>query len=159
MVSKLNRYGDISKFITDPTKLELKSGEEVTMSENKDYCIVFDMEDAPCGFEELRPFIANLAKDICELDNIAQKFAMHEGEDFSDYEIFVVTIDESYNVYLIYDSTKVANVCECRFEKKAGKYYLRKFGWVDGIPDDWTGFHADLKDYTVEHGVIVKRKK
>lgn len=52
------------------------------MSENKDYGIAFDMEDAPCGFEELRPFIANLAKDICELDKIAQKFAMHEGEDF-----------------------------------------------------------------------------
>ncbi|MDE6550503.1 MAG: hypothetical protein K2M44_03285 [Clostridia bacterium] len=93
------------------------------MSGNKDYGIVFDMEDAPCGFEELRPFIANLAKDICELDNIVQKFAIHEGEDFSDYNIFAVTTDENYNVYLIYDSMKVANVCECRFEKKGEKYY------------------------------------
>ena len=67
MTSTLNRYGDLKKFITDPSKLELKFGEEVTMSENKDYGIVFDMEDAPCGFEELRPFIANLGKDICEI--------------------------------------------------------------------------------------------
>ena len=157
MADALNRYGDISKFITDPSKLELKFGEEVTMSE--DYCIVFDMEDAPCSFEELRTFIADLAKDICELDNIAQKFALHEGEDFSDYNIFAVGIDEKYNVHIIYDGMKVANVCEVCFEKKSGKYFLRKFGWVDEIPEDCSGFHADIKDYTAEHGVIVKRRK
>ena len=157
MSDTLNRYGDLSKFITDPKKLELKFGEEVTMSEY--YHIVFNTEDAPCGFEELRPFIANLAKDVCELDNLAQKFSMHEGEDFSDYNIFFIGIDEDYNVCIVYDSTKVANVCEVWFEKKQGKYYLRKFGWVDEIPDDWTTFHADLKDYTAEHGVIVKRKR
>lgn len=50
---------------------------------------------------------------------------MREGEDFSDFEIFAVTINENYNVYLIYDGMKVANVCECRFEKRGGKYYLR----------------------------------
>lgn len=157
MANKLNRYGDIKKFITDPSKLELKFGEEVTMSE--EYHIVFDMEEAPCDFEELRAFIANLSKNICELDNTAQKFSMHEGEDFSEYEIFSVGIDEDYKVYLIYDSMKVANVCEVCFENKDGKYFLRKFGWVDEIPDDWTNFHADLKDYTAEHGVIVKKKK
>lgn len=157
MSDLLNRYGDISKFVTDPAKLELKFGEEVTMSE--DYHIVFDMEDAPCSFEELRTFIADLAKDICELDNIARKFSIHEGKDFSGYQIFSVSMDEDYKICLIYDSTKVANVCEVWFEKKGGKYFLRKFGWVSEIPDDWTGFHADLKDYTAEHGVIVKRKK
>ena len=43
MANTLNRYGDLSKFITDPSKLELKFGEEVAMSGNKDYGIVFDM--------------------------------------------------------------------------------------------------------------------
>ena len=52
------------------------------------YYVVLGTEDAPCGFEELRPIIANLAKDVCGLDNLAQKFSIHEDEDFSDYNIF-----------------------------------------------------------------------
>lgn len=156
---KLNRYGDLGKFITDPDKLVL-NGEEVIMSDYKDYGydITFDMEEAPCEFEELRGFIADLAKELCELDNIVQKFACHEGETMTDFELSLVGLDESYNVYLVYYGTKVADVCEVMFEKKNDRYYLRKFGWVVDIPDDWTGFHADLRDYTVEHGCIVKRK-
>ncbi len=155
---KLNRYGDIGKFITDPDKLVLKNGEEVIMSDYRDYCITFDMEDAPCGFEELRGFIAGLAKDLCGLDNIVQKFACHEGETMTDHELSEVRLDEDYNVYLVYYGIKVANVCEVMFERKNGKYYLRRYGWAVDIPDDWTGFHADIRDYTVEHGCIVKRK-
>ncbi|MDE5591292.1 MAG: hypothetical protein K2J60_19470 [Acetatifactor sp.] len=155
---KLNRYGNLEKFITDPDKLVLNNGEEVIMSGYGDYCITFDMEDAPCGFEELRGFIAQLAKEICELDNIVQKYACHEGGTMTDYELSVVCLDKDYNVHLVYEGTKVANVCEVMFEKKNGRYYLRKFGWVVDIPDDWTGFHTDMRDYTAEHGCIVKRK-
>ena len=31
------------------------------------------------------------------------------------------------------------------FEKKNGRYYLRKFGWVVDIPDDWTDVKDGLK--------------
>ena len=154
---KLNRYGNLEKFITDPDKLVLND-EEVVMSADRDYCIMFDMEEAPCGFEELRGFIADLSKKLCELDNIVQKFACHEGWTMTDYEVWRVWLDEDYNVHLEYCGTKVANVCEVMFEKKNGRYNLRKFGWVVDIPDDWTDFHADIRDYTAEHGCIVKRK-
>ena len=107
------------------------------------------MVNAPCGFEELRGFISVLAKEICELDNTVQKYACHEDETMTDYELSVVCLDEDYNVHLVYEGTKVANVCKVMFEKKNGKYYLRRFGWVVDIPDDWTGFHADTTGVSI----------
>ncbi|MDE6733542.1 MAG: hypothetical protein K2J77_11790 [Oscillospiraceae bacterium] len=68
-----DRYGDITKFITDPDKLTVSNG-EVYISGERDYDIVVDVEDCYGNFNEVKPFIALISKHINELDNTVQRF-------------------------------------------------------------------------------------
>lgn len=72
--ASFNRYGDISKFITDPDLLQVTGDECVYISNENDYDIAVDLETCYASFDEVKPFIAFLATQICELDNIAQRF-------------------------------------------------------------------------------------
>ena len=72
--SSFNRYGDISKFITDPDLLQVTGDECVYISNDNDYDIAVDLETCYASFDEVKLFIAFLATQICELDNIAQRF-------------------------------------------------------------------------------------
>lgn len=69
-----NRYGDISKLITDPDLLQVTEDECVYISDENDYDIAVDLETCYAPFDEVKPFIAFLATQICELDNVAQRF-------------------------------------------------------------------------------------
>ena len=69
-----NRYHDIEKFITNPEKLQIVNGWEVYISSEENYDIVVDLEGHKEEFESLKPFIAFIARNICELDNTVQKF-------------------------------------------------------------------------------------
>ena len=72
--ARFNRYGDLSKFITNPDLLQAASDETVWISSKADYDIAVDLEGCPTPFEEMKPFIALLATKICELDNTVQRF-------------------------------------------------------------------------------------
>lgn len=69
-----DRYKDISKFITDPDKLEIANDGYVYISGENDYDIAVDMEDCYGSFDEVKPYIAIIASHINELDNLAQRF-------------------------------------------------------------------------------------
>lgn len=68
-----NRYGDITKFITNEDKLEVVDN-EVYISGESDYDIAIDLEGCYDTFENLKSFIVIVAKHICEMDNIVLKF-------------------------------------------------------------------------------------
>ena len=72
--ASFNRYGDISKFITDPDLLQVTGDECVYISNENDYDIAVDLETCYASFDEVKLFIAFLATQICELDNAAQRF-------------------------------------------------------------------------------------
>ncbi len=72
--ASFNRYGDLSKFITDQDLLQVTEDESVYISNENDYDIAVDLESCYAPFDEVKPFIAFLATQICELDNIAQRF-------------------------------------------------------------------------------------
>ena len=89
-----NRYYDIKKFITDPEKLQIVNGSEVYISSEEDYDIVVDLKGHKEEFESLKPFIAFVARNICELDNTAQKFdKLHSGESRFPFDLELVFID------------------------------------------------------------------
>lgn len=69
-----DRYGDISKFITDADQLCVIDNEFIYISSENDYDIAVDLEGCYTSFDELKPFIAFLAAHICELDNTVQRF-------------------------------------------------------------------------------------
>lgn len=72
--ASFNRYGDISKFITDLDLLQVTWDKCVYISNENDYDIAVDLENCYGSFDEVRSFIAFLATQICELDNVAQRF-------------------------------------------------------------------------------------
>lgn len=69
-----DRYGDISKFITDPDKLTVENDECIYISSESDYDIAVDLEGCYGSFDEMKPFIALVAEHINELDNMVQRF-------------------------------------------------------------------------------------
>ena len=71
--ASFNRYGDLSKFITDPDLLQVTGDECIYISNANDYDIAVDLETCYASFDEVKPFIAFLATQIFELDNAAQR--------------------------------------------------------------------------------------
>ena len=69
-----NRYGDISKFIIDMAQLCIADDGYVYISKEEDYGIAVDMESCYGSLDEVKPFLVFLAKHICELDNLVQRF-------------------------------------------------------------------------------------
>ena len=69
-----NRYGDISKFIIDMEQLCIADDGYVYISKEEDFGIAVDMESSYGSLDEVKPFIAFLAKHIGELDNLVQRF-------------------------------------------------------------------------------------
>ena len=132
-----NRYYDIKKFITDPEKLQIVNGSEVYISSEEDYDIVVDLKEHKEEFESLKPFIALIARNICELDNTAQKFdRLHSGESRFPFDLELVFIDVSH-VILEYWGTEVNTQFDVVFEYSKDKFTLKKFGMIQDIPADW----------------------
>ena len=132
-----NRYYDIKKFITDPEKLQIVNGSEVYISSEEDYDIVVDLKEHKEEFESLKPFIAFIARNICELDNTAQKFnRLHSGESRFPFDLELIFIDVSH-VILEYWGTEVNTQFDVVFEYSKDKFTLKKFGMIQDIPADW----------------------
>ena len=132
-----NRYHDIKKFVTDPEKLQIVNGSEVYISSEEDYDIVVDLKEHKEEFESLKPFIAFIARNICELDNTAQKFnRLHSGESRFPFDLELVFIDVSH-VILEYWGTEVNTQFDVVFEYSKDKFTLKKFGMIQDIPADW----------------------
>ena len=132
-----NRYHDIKKFVTDPEKLQIVNGSEVYISSEEDYDIVVDLKEHKEEFECLKPFIAFIARNICELDNTAQKFnRLHSGESRFPFDLELIFIDVSH-VILEYWGTEVNTQFGVVFEYSKDKFTLKKFGMIQDIPADW----------------------
>ncbi|MDE6727966.1 MAG: hypothetical protein K2J80_08515 [Oscillospiraceae bacterium] len=133
-----DRYGDISKFITDPDKLTVADGEYVYISGESDYDIAVDLEGCYGSFDEVKPFIALVAGHINELDNIVLRFDKQKLKSKSfPFELQVLYIEKPNFVLLDYWCTEYNSQFDVVFEYKDGKFFLRKFGAFDLIPDDW----------------------
>lgn len=132
-----NRYHDIKKFVTDPEKLQIVNGSEVYISSEEDYDIVVDLKEHKEELESLKPFIAFIARNICELDNTAQKFnRLHSGESRFPFDLELIFIDVSH-VILEYWGTEVNTQFDVVFEYSKDKFTLKKFGMIQDIPADW----------------------
>ena len=163
-----DRYGDISKFITDPDRLVMEHDKSVYISREEDYDIWVDMEACCEYFEKIKPFIVTVAKHICEMDNTVQRF--HYTMRFNDKPLGLAKLpsprgilrydfnrcmvrgakDEAFSfilapvyiekpdrVTLVYWATNENNQFDAEFEYKDGKFFLRRYGMIDLIPDDW----------------------
>lgn len=132
-----NRYADIEKFVTDPDELQITNGSEVYISSEDNYDIVVDLQGHTEDFEQLKPFISFVAKNICELDNIAQKFDnLHSKRSQFPYVVAVVFVDNPY-VILEYWGTEENTQFDVVFEHNNEKFLLKSFGTIQDIPENW----------------------
>lgn len=132
-----NRYADIEKFVTDPDELQIANGSEVYISSEDNYDIVVDLQGHTEDFEQLKPFISFVAKNICELDNIAQKFDnLHSKSSQFPYVVAVVFVDNPY-VILEYWGTEENTQFDVVFEHNNEKFFVKSFGTIQDIPENW----------------------
>ena len=135
-----DRYNDIDKFITDPDKFRVINGSEIYISSEDNYNIVVDLQGHTEEFEQLKPFIVLVAKNICRLDNIVQKFERQQNRNGSSsqfqYNIAVVFIDDPY-IILEYWGTEENTQFDVVFEHDKGKFFLKSFGTIQDIPENW----------------------
>lgn len=163
-----DRYGDISKFITDPNLLVMTEEKSVYISRTEDYDITVELEDCLCSFENIKPFIVTVAEHVCEMDNTIQRFhgtMRFSGEplgparlpsppgvlryDFNKcmirksresefmFELAMIYIERLNSAALVYWAVDKNDEFAAEFEYKDGKFFLRKYGMIDLIPDDW----------------------
>lgn len=177
-----DRYKDISKFITDPDKLEIADDGYVYISGENDYDIAVNM-NCYGSFDEVKPYIALIAEHINELDNLVQRFdhrkrvkknGYSEGripsssgierydynkcmEDDPDprmqrfpFELAVIYIEKPNFVTFDYWCTDFNSEIDVEFELKNGKFFMRRFGMFDLIPDDWDN---DVWDKKLQRGI------
>ena len=163
-----NRYGDMSKFVTDLDLLELSRDGTVCISAEEDYDIAVDLEASYASFNELRLYIALLAARICELDNIVQRFSRKkrlkergykclpsfvgvvwfdyaqstednpapQGKTFP-YDLAFVYLEKPNFVTLDYWHHTENAQLDVVFERREDRFFLRRYGAVAHIPDDW----------------------
>jgi len=132
-----NRYSDITKFVTDPSKLQIVNGSEIYISSEENYDIVVDLQGHTEEFERLKSFVTLVAQSICDLDNTAQKFDnLHNKSSQFPYVIAIVFIDEP-NVILEYWGTEENTQFYVVFEHKNGIFLLKSFGTILNISPDW----------------------
>lgn len=135
-----DRYKDTSKFIT-PDKWALDGNGFVYISGEDDYDIAVDLERCFCSFEELKPFIAIIVERINELDNTVQRFDNKQYgfsplRETNDY-LNLISFPKPRFVTLEYVCTDVNSQFDVLFEYKDERFYLREFGLMKDIPEDW----------------------
>jgi hypothetical protein len=168
--ASFNRYGDLSKLITDQDLLQVTEDESVYISNENDYDIAVDLESCYASFDEVKPFIAFLATQICELDNAVQRFhrkkrIKNNGRGYvrlpsspgtlsidysqsmednptpqgekSDFILAYIYMEEKNQISFNYWCTTENSEFDVVFEYKENKFFMRSYGIIDNIPDNW----------------------
>ena len=133
------RYGDLSKFITDPDGLELDQHALVYLSAEDDYDIAVDLERQKEKFDALRPYIAFVAKNICRLDDLVQRYdrERERGGGRFPYSLNLVYVDKPC-IILEYCGMIENTTFDVVFRQENGKFILESFGMRHSLPPDWS---------------------
>ena len=129
----------MSKFITDPDGLELDQHALVYLSAEDDYDIAVDLERQEEKFDALRPYIAFVAKNICRLDDLVQRYdrERERGGGRFPYSLNLVYVDKPCLI-LEYCGMIENTTFDVVFRQENGKFILESFGMRHSLPPDWS---------------------
>lgn len=135
------RYADSLKLIVDVNELQLTKWGTVLVyrgDEQHDE-IAVNLGEQEEKFEDLKPYLACIAKNLCKMDSIAQKYtALHGNSSFADdYEAAYICLDASDKVRLGYYGINENTEFDVVFQHINGDFILKSFGMVKNIPSDW----------------------
>lgn len=135
------RYTDTEKLMTKMDDLVLtKHGEVCIYSGDQWYTDVFvDLDGKPEQFEELKPMILYAAKNLCNMDLIAQKYCALEGERnfVFEYEVAYILLNAPDEIILGYYGMQVNTEFDVVFQCVEDGFLLKRFGTVTEVPPDW----------------------
>lgn len=60
------------------------------------------------------------------------------------YELEIIYMENPNSIVFDYWNTKNCSQLDITFEYKKDKFFLRKFGSIDCIPDDWEEINSNL---------------
>ena len=106
----------------------------------------------PGSFDALRPFIAFVAKNICRLDDLVQRYdrERERGGGRFPYSLNLVYVDEPCLI-LEYCGMIENTTFDVVFRQEDGKFILEGFGMRNNLPPDWS-VESRL---TVKHRVLI----
>lgn len=135
------RYTDTAKLITNIDKLELTDAGEVLI-----YCgdkwydeVTVNLKGKEEKFEELKPVIAYLAKNLCKIDLIAQRYdTLYEDGNFANScEVAYICLNTLDEISVRYYGTQVNTEFDVVFQCVNDEFLLKSFGMRKNIPLDW----------------------
>ncbi len=133
------RYDD--NLILDIDRLELTDERDVMIYRGDTFYdeVFVDLEGQEKEFEKLKPYIVFIAKNLSQMDFIAQKYHFNKYglNFFFDYEIAYVFIDTPNEIILRYYGIKENTEFDVVFEYEDDKFILKSFGTINNIPYDW----------------------
>lgn len=139
MVKK--RYTDTAKLITNIDKLELTDAGEVLIYRGDKWYgeVTVNLEGKEEKFEELKPVIAYVAKNLCKIDLIAQRYDTLYGDGKLVYscEMAYICLNALDEIRVRYYGMQVNTEFDVVFQYVNDEFLLKSFGMRENIPIDW----------------------
>lgn len=136
------RYIDTTKLITNIDNLTLTDEGDVLIYYGDEWYIEVsvDLHGKEEQFEQLKPMIVYLAKNLCNIDMIAQKYSALDDKDDEfvyNYEIAYIDISALDEISVTYYGMRVNTQFDVVFQCVDNQFLLKSFGTRKNIPLDW----------------------
>lgn len=135
------RYADENNLITDVNELQLSDQSEVLIYREDEWYdeIVVILSGQEDRFEELKPLISLAAKNLCEMDYMAQRYsALHGDNEFADgYVVSYICFPDSDLISLTYYGTNENTEFDVVFQYRNDRFLLKSFGMNKDVKEDW----------------------
>lgn len=136
------RYADETRLTLDANELKLTDGTLVRIYEEDKWYdeVCIDLKESAAKFEELKPYLIFIAKNLCKMDAIVQKYysSLKKNTSFADgYEVAYLCLDEPDGIRLTYYGTHENTEFDVIFQHINDEFILKSFGMVKNIPPDW----------------------
>lgn len=132
------RYTDTEKLITNLDDFVLTDERDVLIYSGDQWYseVSVDLEGKEDKFEELKPMISYIAKNLCNMDLIAQKYCS-DCKFASHYEVAYIDLNALDEISLRYYGMQENTEFDVVFQCVDDRFLLKSFGTVKNIPLDW----------------------
>lgn len=132
------RYTDNSKLVMDINELKLTEDALVLIyyGDKRYDEVTVDLEGEESRYEELKPYIIFVAKNLCKMDCIAQKYS-RDSEFAHRYEVAYIRLNVKDIISLRYYGMIENTEFDVVFQYVNGDFILKSFGMVKNIPLNW----------------------
>lgn len=121
-----NRYNDLTKFITNENELKITNEVEIYISDY--YDISIDLSYLNSINELDKEFICTISKNVCDIDNIVQKYCQYilKKSDFY-FDLAIISIKNNNSIIVDYWGNVVNSQFDVELKYEGNKFILTRF--------------------------------